>query len=1015
MEVEQNQNIKQNYDQSKGARKDKISIGYEKNEKENQNQQMNIEKDIKQEILEICLQIFPYSQPYPVQIDCMKNIISSLCEKQNLLFQSPTGTGKTLVTICSALAYAEKNPNVQVLVLTRTNEQINGFIKEIRKIDKYPQISRYSILAGRGQYCLKIDDFKKEFEKQGIQKSKFNKHLTQQCNDKCKKTKCESHQSLTTPDMKIFQGNKYFNIAQRIFLEQKESQGCQCCPHFKIYKKMVKKIQKENLKVDIHFPLVSQNQNHNYTLPDIEDMKNLFEQQELGCPFYFNKLAARSARLIFSTYNYIIKQNILGNIKDLFEGELVVIFDEAHNISEQAEQEQSTKMQQKYWNQLDTTLQQVQKVFNKSQQSSQVVNNVYQNVQNIICKDIEEEANYFMFSLQKKIDQGESTDSDSEDQTNSQNNLNDNEEDEDDVEKPIKKFRHVKYIKQVSQEDQKQSKRKFYQNIQFSSQDIYDKIHSIIFYNGEQPDNSNEDFKKIQNYIKEVKEKNDYTFPEMEKIFGLYQEIRRKEIFGFFNNFQNNFLSIKEDCEGIQYIFDEKNQKEIKPFCCLFSDKDILKKFQLLNVNDIKQAQSFIDKLTKMYTMLQYLKKVIKVYTEQEKQDQKSKNYTSNEIFVAENNELHFADQDEFINLKKFGEQLKLKYIQKIWFFFYRLIKLRKMHYYQEDDIYLSNHYISLLRGDYNQLPILQVGCLSASYLFKKIYKKVKISSLILTSGTLEPFELISKSLELQFQTYSSPHIINSQTNLYTQFITHYNDQEISFSMKKLEKEEDKNNIFQQSQLAISFITNEFNKYTNQVNQKGGIVIFFKSYSMLQQYTNLISQTQGIAFKYFVETRDANEFKEIYSQYKYLIQQNKSNCIFLAVNRGKLSEGIDLKDNLCRVVILFGVPYPCLTDPYVVCKRTHAQLYLKENQWYKKETVKVVNQSAGRCIRYKDDWGCIFFLDSQYYSESNIYQHISKWILEGQKSKVKQNNEWTNDYLSFLKNKADQFIQKEHF
>ncbi|EDK31550.2 DEAD protein (macronuclear) [Tetrahymena thermophila SB210] len=945
----------------------------------------------------------------------MKNIINSLCEKQNLLFQSPTGTGKTLVTICSALAYAEKNPNVQVLVLTRTNEQINGFIKEIRKINKYPKISKYSILAGRNQFCLNLDDFKKDFEKQGIKKSKFNKHLTKECNDRCKRTNCETHKAMQSPDLSLFAQNKYVNINQRVFQDQREQLGCTCCPHFKIYKKILKKKQKENLKMDIHFPFVSQGYNQQYNLPDIEDMKELFEQQELGCPFYFNKLATRSAKLVFSTYNYLIKQNILGNIKDLFEGEVVVIFDEAHNISEQAEQEQSTKMQQKYWDQLDTTLQQVQRVFNKNNYSSQNLNNLYRNVQDIICKDIQEEANYFMSSLQKKIVEGESTDTESDKSDLDSSSQEQNDKDDDDVEKVSPKFKHVKYIKQVSQEDQKQSKRKFIQNIQFSSQDIYDKINLIIFNNGELPQNSDENLKQIQQYIKDIKQNKDYTIVEMESTFASYQDLRRKEILDFFNNFQGHFLSIKEDCENIQYIFDEKNQKDVKPFCCLFSDKEITKQFQLLNVVDVKQAENFIDRLTKMFTMLQYLKKVIRVYTEKEKKESKSKSDAQRNIFVAENNQIYEANQDDLNNLKKFGEQLKLKYIQKIWFFFYRLIKLRKMYNYSEDPIYLSNHYISLLRGEYSLVPVLQIGCLSASYLFKKIYKKLKISSLILTSGTLEPFELIQKSLDLEFQTYSSPHIINSQTNLFTQFISHYNDQEISFSMKKLENEDNKNNIFYHSQLAIHFITNKFNEYTNQVKQKGGMVIFFKSYSMLQQYYFLIKNYQSNDFRYFVETRDANEFKEIYSQYKQLIQNNRTNCVFLAVNRGKLSEGIDLKDNLCRVVILFGVPYPCFTDPYVVCKRTHAKLYLKEEQWYKKETVKVVNQSAGRCIRYKDDWGCIFFLDSQYYSESNIYKHISKWILDGQKAKVKQTDEWTQHYSEFLSNKAQEYFQKQNF
>ncbi|KAL4486016.1 hypothetical protein ABPG72_003950 [Tetrahymena utriculariae] len=996
MEVEFAKQDEDSDEQPKSTKKSKQKIGYEANLEQNDNQQIIFEKDIKQKILEICLQIFPYPQPYSVQVEC---------------------TGKTLVTICSALSYAHIHPHVQVLVLTRTNEQINGFIKEIRKIDKYADISRYSILAGRGQFCLYLDQFKQKFQQQGIPKSKYNKHLTQSCNEKIKKCSCnnckiskiESNQNMDIPyDTSIFQRYKYVDIGQRIFQENEaedQAISCKICQHYKIYKQMKEKKAKEAIKMNIHFPLVRSAYDQPYSLPDIEDMKNLFQQEKLGCPFYFNKLATQNAKLIFSTYNYIIKQNILASIKDLFEGEVIVIFDEAHNISEQAEQEQSTKLLYKYLEQLNNTLQAVQKIFQKPQKNMQYIE-LSQNIKVLIKLDIEEESNYLKKQLLKKT----------ENYFQKDKNIAAYRDDEEEEEKIQLKFKHSKYNRYVVEDEQKQSKRKFNQNIQFSFKDLYDQALSTINQCSQISDDSPECLKQIQNYIKDSKKNSCQT--NVESIFKLYEELRLREIYNFTDNFQDFFLTIKEKCGFLEKIFGDRQEQQNKLFCKLFSDKEIIKKFELLKMNDVNSAQQFMDNLTKAFKMLKYIKKVIFLNSQEEEnkeKNQQNKHNRGQKIIVKENNQVYEASLDVWKNIKKLGEQIKIKYISKIWFFFKRMLKMRKLYDSQEDPLYLSNHYISLLRNDFQSKPILQIGCLSASYLLKKIYKKLNISSLILTSGTLEPFELIQKSLDLEFQTYCSPHIINSQTNLFTQFISSYDGQDISFSMKKLENEEDKNNIFLSSQIVINQIMSKLNKYTLQVKKKCGIVIFFKSYQMLQQYLDLINQTKSSDFKYFEETKDANDFKEKYSSYKQHIQQNKSNCIFLAVNRGKLSEGIDLKDDLCRTVILFGIPYANLRDPYIICKKTHASLYLGESQWYKKEAIKVVNQSAGRCIRYKDDWGCIFFLDSQYSSEMNVSQHISKWILEGLR-KMDQNakDEWIEVFDTFLNTKAQEQTEKNY-
>ena len=39
--------------------------------------------------------------------------------------------------------------------------------------------------------------------------------------------------------------------------------------------------------------------------------------------------------------------------------------------------------------------------------------------------------------------------------------------------------------------------------------------------------------------------------------------------------------------------------------------------------------------------------------------------------------------------------------------------------------------------------------------------------------------------------------------------------------------------------------------------------------------------------------------------------------------RGRLSEGIDFPDGLCRAVIMVGVPYANINDPFIKEKKNH--------------------------------------------------------------------------------------------
>jgi regulator of telomere elongation helicase 1 len=79
----------------------------------------------------------------------------------------------------------------------------------------------------------------------------------------------------------------------------------------------------------------------------------------------------------------------------------------------------------------------------------------------------------------------------------------------------------------------------------------------------------------------------------------------------------------------------------------------------------------------------------------------------------------------------------------------------------------------------------------------------------------------------------------------------------------------------------------------------------------------------------FVEPRSRDGFNSTISEYYNKVQDPVSRgACFMAVTRGKVSEGLDFMDVNGRAVIVTGLPYPPLMDTYVKLKRS----YLRENQ-----------------------------------------------------------------------------------
>lgn len=75
-----------------------------------------------------------------------------------------------------------------------------------------------------------------------------------------------------------------------------------------------------------------------------------------------------------------------------------------------------------------------------------------------------------------------------------------------------------------------------------------------------------------------------------------------------------------------------------------------------------------------------------------------------------------------------------------------------------------------------------------------------------------------------------------------------------------------------------------------------------------------------------------------------------------------LERGVNLPDEMCRVVVWAKVPFPSLGDPVV--RRRRYSGGPTGARWYAVETIRAVVQGCGRAVRHAEDWAEIYILDA---------------------------------------------------
>ncbi|KAK6473236.1 Fanconi anemia group J protein-like protein [Huso huso] len=134
---------------------------------------------------------------------------------------------------------------------------------------------------------------------------------------------------------------------------------------------------------------------------------------------------------------------------------------------------------------------------------------------------------------------------------------------------------------------------------------------------------------------------------------------------------------------------------------------------------------------------------------------------------------------------------------------------------------------------------------------------------------------------------------------------------------------------------------------------------------------------------------DKNDFDELLQTYYDAIKQKgeKEGALLIAVCRGKVSEGLDFTDDNARAVVTIGIPFPNIKNLQVELKRKYNDQHcrtrglLPGSQWYEIQAFRALNQALGRCIRHKNDWGALILVDDRFRCNPNKYiTGLSKWV-----------------------------------
>ncbi|CAL8319641.1 unnamed protein product [Gadus morhua 'NCC'] len=177
----------------------------------------------------------------------------------------------------------------------------------------------------------------------------------------------------------------------------------------------------------------------------------------------------------------------------------------------------------------------------------------------------------------------------------------------------------------------------------------------------------------------------------------------------------------------------------------------------------------------------------------------------------------------------------------------------------------------------------------------------------------------------------------------------------------------------------------------------GGVVCFFPSYEYSRRTLAHWDSSGALARlaakkKIFQEPKKANQVEQVLGEFSRCIQRCAADggaltgALLFSVVGGKMSEGINFSDDLGRCVVMVGMPYPNIKSPELQEKMAYLDKHLPHaagrspgQALIENLCMRAVNQSIGRAIRHRGDYSSIVLCDRRYSRPATVAK-LPEWI-----------------------------------
>jgi len=267
---------------------------------------------------------------YPNQEDAMKQIAAALEKGETVLFEGACGTGKTLSALAPALDIAGKQ-NKKVIIVTNVHQQMVQFIHEARDINRKTDI-KVAVIKGKQSVCPDKSDYE---ECRGKSENTYELLEMERTFQKAKKELDEA--------AKRYKDSK--NETDNFLRAEIENE----------IKEMEPKLQKKRERICPYLYEVLQSDTVPFKKWLFDDVRspediNEYAEDKGMCGYELLKREIKHADLIICNYHHVLSQEIfltlLGWLEKLPE-DVIVIFDEAHNIENAARSHSSATVSER--------------------------------------------------------------------------------------------------------------------------------------------------------------------------------------------------------------------------------------------------------------------------------------------------------------------------------------------------------------------------------------------------------------------------------------------------------------------------------------------------------------------------------------------------------------------------------------------------------------------------------------------------------------------------------------------